>query len=269
MEQLVDMYQKLQMAELNTNHLVPDIKRIYINEVTKEVQFIYLPLLRDGQSIDWFEIMNNIIYSTKPMEEQDESYISRFTYFLQGFQYFDPQRIERYIAKEDRKVVNIIKKHNVGQSGFMTDKPRDYYEHYGNNENSENNEDDEATGLLTDDEATGLLADDEATGILKEDDSVRYAELFRILTNETIPINKPVFRLGKEKQYCDYFVSNNYAVSRSHADIITRGQQYYIMDLNSTNKTYVNGVPLVPRQEEELHEGDNIKLGNEEFIFHS
>lgn len=40
------------------------------------------------------------------------------------------------------------------------------------------------------------------------------------------------------------------------------------MDLNSTNKTFINGVKLVPNEEKELHDGDNVRLGNEEFVFH-
>lgn len=47
--------------------------------------------------------------------------------------------------------------------------------------------------------------------------------LIRVKTNEKIIINKPVFRIGKEKSYVDYFVSDNTAVSRSHANIVTRG----------------------------------------------
>ena len=41
-----------------------------------------------------------------------------------------------------------------------------------------------------------------------------------------------------------------------------------LMDLNSTNKTFINGVKLVPNEEKELHDGDNVRLGNEEFVFH-
>lgn len=95
---------------------------------------------------------------------------------------------------------------------------------------------DEATGLLDDfDEATGLLSDeDEATGLLCENNAnIHYPSLFRVLSNEVISVNKPVFRLGKERSYVDYFVTNNIAVSRSHADIITRGNRYFVKDLNS------------------------------------
>lgn len=82
-------------------------------------------------------------------------------------------------------------------------------------------------------------------------------------------MNKPVFRLGKERSYVDYFVTNNIAVSRSHADIITRNGQFYIVDLNSKNHTYINDQILPVHCEIEINDGDRLKLGNEEFIFHA
>lgn len=65
----------------------------------------------------------------------------------------------------------------------------------------------------------------------------------------------------------NYVVNDNSAVSRSHADIIKRDNRYYVMDLNSTNKTYLNGVTLAKKEETELKDGDVIKLANEEFVF--
>lgn len=106
------------------------------------------------------------------------------------------------------------------------------------------------------------------TALLYENNvNVHYPTLYRVLTEETISVNKPVYRLGKEKSYVDYFVTNNIAVSRSHADIITRGKQYFVKDLNSKNHTYINGKELPVHCEIEIHDGDNLKLGNEEFIF--
>ena len=65
----------------------------------------------------------------------------------------------------------------------------------------------------------------------------------------------------------DYFVTNNNAVSRGHADIITRGNRYFVRDLNSKNKTYINGQAIPPQCECELLDGSRLTLGNEEFIF--
>lgn len=91
--------------------------------------------------------------------------------------------------------------------------------------------------------------------------------LVRLKTNETIPLNKPVFRIGKERSYVDYFVGDNTAVSRSHANFVTRDQSYYVVDTNSTNHTYLNGVMIQSNVETALSQGDRIRLANEEFEF--
>lgn len=91
--------------------------------------------------------------------------------------------------------------------------------------------------------------------------------LIRIKTNENIMIDKPIFRIGKEKSYVDYFVSDNTAVSRSHANIVSRESKYYVMDTNSTNHTYLNGKMIQSNVEVELAHGDKIRLGNEDFEF--
>lgn len=283
MEQIVDATQKLQRFNLLPGKVVWDIRNVYINEATKELQFIYTPLTT-AQPMSIIAFMESIIYATIPMPDQNPDYISQFMYFLNSLPGFNAEKIEQYIAKADRAVVNTIKKHAVGSSGFMTDKPRDYYEHYeekknaGDSEATDILEDDEATGLLNDDEATGLLEDDEATGLLNDDEGtalldetqmpiVRFPTLCRILTGETVRINKPVFRIGKERSYVDFFVSNNNAVSRSHADIITRGQRYFVLDLNSKNRTYINDQVLPVQQEVEIFNGDRLRLANEEFTF--
>lgn len=91
--------------------------------------------------------------------------------------------------------------------------------------------------------------------------------LIRNKNNEKILLNKPVFRIGKEKSYVDYFIGDNTAVSRSHANIITRENTYFVVDTNSTNHTFVNGKMIQSNTETEIHHGDKIRLGNEDFEF--
>lgn len=285
MEQIVDATQKLQHSNLLPGKVVWDIHNVYINEATKELQLIYLPLTSAHPSPNILMFMESIIYASISMADQNSDYISQFLYFLNSLPGFNAERIEQYIAKIDRKVVNTIKRHASGSSGFMTDKPIDYYAHLDEKkrENDDDStglldEDEEATGLLDEDEATGLLDDDdEATGLLNDDDGtalldesqsyIQYPTLCRVLTGETVRINKPVFRIGKERSYVDFFVSNNNAVSRSHADIITRGQRYFVIDLNSKNRTYINDQVLPVQQEVEIFNGDRLRLANEEFTF--
>ena len=91
--------------------------------------------------------------------------------------------------------------------------------------------------------------------------------LVRMKNNERIMVDKPVFRIGKERSYVDYFVGDNPAVSRSHANIISRDGTYFIMDTNSTNHTYVNGGMIQSNAEVKLFHGTKIRLANEEFEF--
>ena len=318
LEQIVVAVQKLQANSMGLNNLVMNLQYVYINEVTKEIQFIYIPTAKGLQNLNLIEFIEAVAYSVKPADEKDNEFVSRFIYFFKAMKPFDINKVEAFVAKEDRSVVNTIKKQNAGQSGFMTNKPQHYYDHYDEKKKTEDDDDptglltetddddptgllvedddptgllveggdddatgllddnDEATGLLNnsddDDEATGLLTnsgdEDEATGLLVENNAnVRFPTLFRVLTEETISINKPVFRLGKERSYVDYFVTNNIAVSRSHADIITRGNKYFVKDLNSKNRTYINDQELPIHMEVEIHDGDRLKLGNEEFVF--
>lgn len=297
-EQIVVAVQKLQANNMGINNMVMNLQNVYINEVTKEVQFVYVPIMNGMQNLNLIEFIELVAYLAKPMEERDSDFVSRFIYHFKAIVPFDIRKIEEFVLKEDRSVVNTIKKQNAGQSGFMTNKQQHYYDHYDNKKEADEEatdlicdddptgllveEFDEATGLLEDDdEATGLLNsenDDEATGLLVEDDDatglliennarVRFPSLFRVLTEETISVNKPVFRIGKEKSYVDYFVTNNIAVSRSHADIITRGDKHFVKDLNSKNHTFINNQELPILMEIEIRDGDRLRLGNEEFIF--
>ena len=266
MEQIVDLIQKMRVNSLNEDKVSWNIQQVYINEITRELHLIYLPLEKQTQKADLMEFIFSIIYSVSPVPEQNSDYISRFVYFLKGLNKFDGDRIEKFILNEDRSIVNTIKRHYAGQSGYMTDKQRDYYAHYGCDEEETGLLEEEETELL-DSEETGLLEDEEETGLLEED-YTHYPTLFRVLTQETISVNKPVFRLGKERSYTDYFVSNNNAVSRSHADIITRESRCYVVDLNSKNRTYINDIPIPVQQETEIRDGDKLRLANEDFIFY-
>ncbi len=275
MEQIVDLTQKVQANELWMSLVVLNFQNIYMNETTKEIQFIYLPLQNKKSTINFLNFIESIIYSVIPVQDQNAGYLSKFVYFIKGLDGYDADIIEQYIAKEDRSIVNTIKKHNIGQSGFITDKRKDYYEHYHpfGEETTVLMETDE-TSLLQEDMETGLLNEagmqdgTEETTLLKETTQTHFPTLHRVLTDEKISINKPVFRIGKEQSYTDYFVNNNSAVSRSHADIVTRGERYFVIDLNSKNRTFINDQALQVQQETEIFDKDRLRLANEEFIFY-
>ena len=91
--------------------------------------------------------------------------------------------------------------------------------------------------------------------------------LIRIKNNEKIPLSKPVFRIGKERSYVDYFIGDNTAISRSHANIINDNGEFFVVDTNSTNHTYVNGGMIQSNVQTKLSHGTKIRLANEDFEF--
>lgn len=91
--------------------------------------------------------------------------------------------------------------------------------------------------------------------------------LIRSKNSEKISLNKPVFRVGKERSYVDYFIGDNTAISRSHANFIIRDSEYFIVDTNSTNHTFVNGTMIQSNIETPISHGDKIRLANEDFEF--
>jgi serine/threonine protein kinase len=56
-------------------------------------------------------------------------------------------------------------------------------------------------------------------------------------------------------------------VSRRHARITRHAGRFYIEDLGAFNRTLVNGTPLAPHEETELHTDDVLRFGNVELRF--
>lgn len=96
---------------------------------------------------------------------------------------------------------------------------------------------------------------------------VIYAKLIRVDTMQEIPISNVIFRIGQSAQGMDYGVENNTSVSRHHADIMRKGTEFYILDNNSTNHTYVNGQQVMPGEYFRIKGGDRIRLSDVEFLF--
>lgn len=85
--------------------------------------------------------------------------------------------------------------------------------------------------------------------------------------NERIPISGNIFRLGRDKDFNDYVIQNNKFVGHSHCHILAENGEYFIVDDNSKNRTYVEGTPIQPGVKVKLVHGQNIRLADEEFEF--
>ena len=93
------------------------------------------------------------------------------------------------------------------------------------------------------------------------------AELVRKSTGEHVEISMDRFRIGRNPRDVDYFISDNPTIGRHHADIIYRGGRFFIVDLNSTNHVYLNGVMITPGMEIPISDLSEIRLSDETFSF--
>lgn len=78
-------------------------------------------------------------------------------------------------------------------------------------------------------------------------------------------ITKNDMTIGRSVE-TELYISDS-SLSRSHAKFEVAGNDIFILDLGSTNKTMVNGIPLAPMTKRKLVNNDQIKTGNVIFKF--
>lgn len=289
--QILEVVKSVDRNSFNINNLVMNLKYTFINKQTKEVHFIYQPIMSQRISANLASFLYDVAYNTKLALNEDVKPINELLAYIRGLNVVAVLPLENYILKVYPQIYKQVKRQKPGQSEALVgsdvyyrrnewdekkkkitdDKPTSLLSDY-DEPTSLLNDEDEATSLLMadDDDATSLLNDDdEATSLLGDNSSFqRFPYLIRKNTFDRIDINKPVFRIGKEKSYVDYFIGDNNTISRLHADIISRDNRYYLKDNNSTNHSYIDGSMVQGNQEAELFDGAVVTLSNEDFEFH-
>lgn len=259
-EQIVIMVEDVYNNGLNVNSVRFNMDDVYINEMTKEMYFIYFPIVGGQESADIVGFIENIIYTMTPVINEDTNYISRFMYYVRSFHGFNGNAIEKYISREERAVVNVLKNKAVTMQQTMQQQTMQQTMQQQIMQQV-------MQGSM---DGTTVLSDD---GIsiqqIQQMQPVNYhfASLTRQVTGEKIELGKPSFVLGKNPEKSDYAVAGNTNISRVHAVITMRNGRYYVMDQNSTNGTFINGRIIKAGQETEILPGDCLMLANEEFIF--
>ena len=256
MEQIVIMVEDVYNNGLNVNSVRFNMDDVYINEMTKEMYFIYFPIVGGQESADIVGFIENIIYTMTPVINEDTNYISRFMYYVRSFHGFNGNAIEKYISREERAVVNVLKNKAVTMQQTMQQQIM-----------QQQTMQQVMQGSM---DGTTVLSDDSISiQQIQQMQPVNYhfASLTRQVTGEKIELGKPSFVLGKNPEKSDYAVAGNTNISRVHAVITMRNGRYYVMDQNSTNGTFINGRIIKAGQETEILPGDCLMLANEEFIF--
>ncbi len=82
----------------------------------------------------------------------------------------------------------------------------------------------------------------------------------------TIYLNEDMTVIGKMETACDAVI-NLPTVSRIHAKIRRKEEEYYLTDMNSRNGTAVNGRLLLPDEEYRLQSEDEVDFAQARYIF--
>ena len=297
LQNILDNLQSMEEAYFTQHNLLMDFNRVMVNPATQHIYFVYVPIqfFDSGDSLREF-LLNIIQYCTFAPGE-DNSYVRDYITILNSGINFSVFELEEYINKllgqkttraQDiecpqcktklKKGTNYCHACGAKVSGNTGNTGKGVYDPLADTKGKEIEETIEEEEVIVrkdntqglSDGTTVLGADPGGTTVLgsEELEAPVYPYLIREKVDEKISVNKPSFRIGSERKYVDYWVSDNSTVSRSHADIITREKRYFIIDLNSTNKTYVDGRAIPVEKEVELFDGTRVRLSNEDFVFH-
>ncbi len=73
--------------------------------------------------------------------------------------------------------------------------------------------------------------------------------------------------IGRSPEHCHVVLDPN-GVSRRHAEIYRKGEEFFLADLNSRNMTKVNNTKVIPGVDHRLVPGDRINICDVEFLFY-
>lgn len=78
-------------------------------------------------------------------------------------------------------------------------------------------------------------------------------------------IKENIFVVGKQKEEVQGFISDSKTLSRKHFQLFWEKDQWWIMDLNSRNGTFLNKRKLIPNHAYAVFKGDKIAAADCEF----
>lgn len=249
--------------------LVLDSRLIYVKEITGEVFFLYTPIELTNTSCNIFAFLAEVVKDIQTNDVELLNECRKVQSFLEHPNHQDYGELEGFIMQMYPQIYLHVKRRETGLSGFISSTKLGYEQHYHPSMALENevetSETEESGTTLLEESGTTLLGEERGTTLLQEE--VVSAILVRRKTQETINVSKNVFRIGKLPGECDYVISDNSVISKRHASIYRKESIYFVGDDGSKNHTYVNGVMVLSNQIE-LHNGDVLKLANEDFEFY-
>lgn len=287
-QQIIAVVRACEEKMLNVSNLCLDCNYIFTDRTKDALLFVYWPIVNNQNAVPLRVFFQSLPDTFHFDTYTDVSFLEAYKAYFDDIEPFSLNKFEKLIGTfSDNKATmhgkgtgplernDTAKKENTPSSGLQLE-----YDPFLGILNSTSEQADDIKKKLAVQEITEEKDTDRR--VMKNDafepeqkkQKIRdekkvsvHPFLIRVKNKEKIMITKTEFLIGKAKQGCDYRIEDNNAVSRNHAVIGIRDGHFYIKDLESTNKTYVNKKAVSPNTEIEITNHTPICLGNENFVF--
>lgn len=250
--QFISVINKCNDELLDANNIELRTECVFVDSSSKKIKCVYWPVVNNQTYIKAKDFFRNLPDKTNFASVEAKGFLNKYKLFFNDLKPFSIKNFEVLVLELLGKEI-------------------------------QTNDISPSSGLLNEDRTSSELVsniNDEAeisyTPTVASSSTKNIADLNNFETNsfrlsrkkskENINIYAPVFKIGKSEDGNDYAISDNRAISRRHAEIHVRNNQYFIVDCNSTNGVKINGKKIKPSVEYKIKRGDKIHLANEEFL---
>ncbi len=269
-------------------------KEIYVNPENGDVRLLCLPLLtviNDGNICNFFK---NVLFSSQFDLDENGDYVGKLITFLNPKSYTLDKFIyeledmlglehKEVVEEEDEEDTTVEAETEEDKSDADVEKEpaEDTEQEAANDDDTEIQPELEENIAETSDEVIDekvteeTIEIDEVSGKEAETEEVPPTVskpeiepyLIRLSNNQEIKIDKDSFYIGKDEKNVDYCISDNLAIDDKHAYIIRHGKEYFVVDNNSKNHTYLNRVLIGTDEEIFIPHGAQLRFADEDFEF--
>lgn len=269
-------------------------KEIYVNPENGDVRLLCLPLLtviNDGNICNFFK---NVLFSSQFDLDENGDYVGKLITFLNPKSYTLDKFIyeledmlglehKEVVEEEDEEdtTVEAETEEDKNDADVEKEPAEDTEQEAANDDDTEIQPELEENVAETSDEVIDekvteeTIEIDEVSGKDAETEEVPPTVskpeiepyLIRLFNNQEIKIDKDSFYIGKDEKNVDYCISDNLAIDDKHAYIIRHGKEYFVVDNNSKNHTYLNRVLIGTDEEVFIPHGAQLRFADEDFEF--
>ncbi len=264
MLQILEIIRRMSEAYYNPQNIILNLDNVYINPSTETIFFIFIPILYFDSGCSVKDFLTQITYQTTFDSSEDTSYVEKCLNILQRNMNFSAVEMEEYLKtilsdkkepdKSDNQIRSIYREYNLAFEEKKAEQPVKERK-----EEKENLEIGRSTRMT---ESLSNIGSSDT--VLLGTASNAYIKQLR--TSKKYYLNSNEVTIGKRQ--CEIEIADNPAVSKHHAMIQKKEGKYYLVDLNSTNGTKVNGKKINADIPEFLQDETQIEFANEKFVFY-